>query len=320
MFFKQAQLYHLTNKFPSKDYAAIWHEQLQEMEFTACLPGVASSFGFVPPYRSDLDTGTDLKEKFVVPISDSLFLMCLQLEDKVLPAQVVRQATDERISEITRDNQQKPTRERVRQLRDDVVSSLLPRAFSKLQRVNILVDTERGRIIIDTTTGKSIEMLWVAVKRVFPEWKVDWVDARSCIQNMTSWLKSDAPDGFSIQKQVVLRDPQQQMRVIRAQQQDLGHSAIQSLLGEGCNVIQLALSWRDQVSFTMTDTCALRSMRFADSLLELGHIDAGEVDPAQQFLSDSLLFGETLRQLYDDIMGVMQPAQHAAVSAEAVLA
>ena len=320
MWFKQAQAYHLTNKFPVRDYAEIWQEKLQEMEFKACLPGVASGFGFVPPFRSDLDTGTDLQDKLVVSISDSMFLMCLQLEEKILPAQVIKQATSERISAITSENQQKPTRERQRQLRDDVISSLLPRAFSKFQRVQILVDIERGRIIVDTLTGKSIEMLWVAIKRVFPEWRIDWVDARCCIRNMTSWLQTDAPDGFSLQKHVVLRDPQQQMRIIRAQQQDLGHSAIQSLLSEGCQVVQLALAWREQISFTMTDTCGLRSMRFADSLLELGDIDVAEVDPAQQFLSDILLMSETLRQLYDALFGLITADASTGLSAEAVLA
>ena len=84
MWFKQAQAYHLTNKFPARDYAEIWQEKLQAMEFKACLPGVASGFGFVPPFRSDLETGTDLQDKLVVSISDSIFLMCLQLEEKIL--------------------------------------------------------------------------------------------------------------------------------------------------------------------------------------------------------------------------------------------
>jgi recombination associated protein RdgC len=283
------------------------------------LPGVASSFGFVAPFRTDFNTSSDLETNLVVAISESMFLMCLQLEDKILPAQVVKQATDARISEIVIENQQKPTRERQRQLKDDVISGLLPRAFSKLQRVNILVDIERGRIILDTLTAKNIEMVWVAVKRIFPDWKIDWVDANSCIKNMTSWLKTDTPDGFTLQKYVVLRDPQQQSRIIRAQQQDLSHNVIQTLLAEGCQVMQLALDWREQMTFTMTDSCGLRGINFADSLLELGHTD-GDTDPAQQFITDSLLLAETLRKLYDSLLDQIQPAEAARMPDEAILA
>lgn len=153
-------------------------------------------------------------------------------------------------------------------------------------------------------------MLWVAIKRAFPDWKIDWWDAKRCVAQMTNWLKASTPVGFELQKSAVLRDPSFAQRTVRAKQLDLTHKSIHNLLQDGCQVIQLELDWCEQMRFTMTEQWGLSSIRYADALLSLAKSEE-DADRTQQHISDLILLTETMRKFYDELSELVQDSRSA---------
>src|SRR3990167_11163266 len=96
MWFKQATLFQLTCAL-KMDQSTLC-DALSPLSFTPCLPSLPSSVGWVSPIEQ---TNGPL-----VYGNKRYWMICLQFEEKILPASVIRQVLDEKIFEI----EQKETR------------------------------------------------------------------------------------------------------------------------------------------------------------------------------------------------------------------
>jgi recombination associated protein RdgC len=108
---------------------------------------------------------------------------------------------------------------------------------------------------------------------------------------------------IGIEKSCVLQDPANTGRMIRCQQQDLSSSPIQALLKDGCEVNQLALSWKNQVAFVLKNDLLLQSVKFQDAVLELAKEDAE--NQQERFDADFIIMTATLSCLLADLTKVL---------------
>lgn len=88
MWFKQVQLFQLLESAPTYK-AEDLQQKLEPLRFTSCLPSLFFSAGWVAPFAEE--------EALLVQAVPGYLLICLQIEEKILPAAVVRQALDEKI-------------------------------------------------------------------------------------------------------------------------------------------------------------------------------------------------------------------------------
>src|SRR5579862_8055555 len=90
MWFKQLQLFQLTDSLNISLPALL--EKLEVLAFRPCFPSMPFSVGWMPPI-DEIDS----------PLARSLngcIMLCLQIEEKILPASVVRHALYEKIKTI----------------------------------------------------------------------------------------------------------------------------------------------------------------------------------------------------------------------------
>ena len=100
-----------------------------------------------------------------------------------------------------------------------------------------------------------------------------------------------------------MQDPNQENRIIRCKQQDLFAPGIQSLIKDGCEAIQLALSWQDRVNFVLSNDLSLSSVQFQDEIIA----QAKEMEPEtkdQQFDADFLIMTDTLNHVINELLDV----------------
>ncbi len=90
MRFKQAHLFELS--LPLDQDPRELEKQLIPLAFTPCLPSLPISYGWVSPFDQE-------DAPLVQPINRH-GLVCMQMEVKILPAVVVRQALVEKIKDI----------------------------------------------------------------------------------------------------------------------------------------------------------------------------------------------------------------------------
>lgn len=310
MWFRQLQLFHLGNDFHLNPETI--QQNLENLPFTACLPSLPSSMGWT--------TFAEEEENAPYALSvNNCVLFCLKIEEKILPATVVRQEQYAKIKEIETEQNRKVRQKEKLALKDEIIQTLLVRAFTKITRLYAYIDLDKKLLILDSTNAKKTEQFLSIFKKTFTE-AVSAIAVKKLAPLVTHWLlHQDQPTIFAIEKNAVLQDPSQQKRIIRCQQQDLFASSIQSLLKEGCEVRQLALSWQDRVQFTLTtDAFTLRNIQFPDEIRE----QANEMEPEtrqQQYQADFFIMSATFSELLQDLLAIFSTEEKNTTSVSSVM-
>lgn len=297
MWFKQIQIFQLDSAqpFPTN----LLHEKLLPFSFSPCLPSMPSSVGWVGPVEEHA-----MEDGPLFRAINGYFMLCLQIEEKILPATVIRQTLDETIKQLETSQDRKLRQKEKFTLKDEVIMTLLPRAFSRLNRVYAYVDTKNHWLVLGTSHVKKTEQFLTLFKKTFNQ-DAHVIDIKKISKIMTNWLKNqDYSTNFSVEKACVLQDQEEENRVIRCKQQDLFSPPIQALLKDGCEVIQLALSWQDRVNFVLSQNLLLSSVVFQDEMIAA----AKEMEPEtkqQQFDADFWVMTETLSCLLNDLITML---------------
>jgi len=292
MWFKQVQLFHLTDVIQSSP--TFLAEKLEPLSFKPCLPSLPSSMGFVSPLDEEN-----------APLARGLngcIMFCLQLEEKILPASVVTQALKEKIKKVEQTEDRKMRKKEKLSLKDELTQTLLTRAFSKLTRIYAYIDTRHQWLILNSISPAKTELFLSVFKKAFGD-GIEPVNVVKPSSIITDWLKhKNYPEAFSIEKACILQDPNQQHRIIRCQQQDLFSEGIQSLVKEGCEAIQIALNWHDKMNFVIAPDFTLRSIRLSeDDIVEI----QDEMETKQQkFDADFIMMTEMYAGLIKDLLDV----------------
>lgn len=311
MWFKNLQLFSLesTKKWDKTNL----EEQLSTYAFSECLPRLFSSQGWVSPSNDDEYASLSL-------MAPGAFMLCCQFEEKILPNTVVQKELKAKIKELTA-GQDKKTVSSIekRDLKETITQNLLPRAFTKISRVYAYIDTRNNWLVINTTNKKRTEQLLPLIQRTLGE-TVRPFSHKKIAPLLTRWLQNnDAPEDFYIEKSCLLQDPQQENRLIRCREQNLFSESIQSLLKDGCEVKQLALSWKDQVQLKLTDELLLTQLRFSDELLAESKTmreEGAEFEFQADFVLMTGVLNPLLAQLIDALGAV--PAETTSKDEEAI--
>jgi recombination associated protein RdgC len=292
MWFKQIQLFQLGT--PLNFQIDKLDSLLESLAFIPCIPSMPHSSGWVPPVEED-------EQVKLVRSFNGYTMFCFQVEEKILPAAVIRQELNDVIKQLEVSGNRKLRQKEKFSLKDEITNTLLPRAFSKFSRTYAYIDTKNGWLILGTTNNKITELFVSAFKKCVSE-DVELMHIQNLSPLMTNWLNTQHyPTEFSIEKSCVLQDPNQENRIIRCQQQDLFATSIQSLLKDGCAVKQLSLCWQDRVNFALTEDFSIRTIQYQDEIKE--QIKEIEAETKQQrFDADFLIMTGTLSALLVDLV------------------
>lgn len=300
MLLKQIQLFRLedTSCFILENLL----HKLEQLTFNPCLPSTSYSAGWVPPIDdNDMPLAISINSKMI---------LCLQIEEKILPASVVQQELRDKVKEIAEQEQGRKVYKKEKQsLKDEIIMTLLPSAFSKLTRIYAYIDPQNQWLVLGTINLKKTEQFIDIFKKSISE-AISVFELKKIPLIMTDWIRhKNYPTSISIEKACVLQDPKQQSRIIRCQQQDVFANGIQTLINEGCEIIQLALQWQDHLHFTFSHKFHLQSMRFAvDIIAEANDMEAET--KLQQFTADFFIMSQSLSQLLNELLNLFTEKAH----------
>lgn len=291
MLFRQIQLFQLA---PSSTYFYDQLiEKLQLLTFQPCLPSLPLSAGWVAPIEEE---GSALAEQI-----NNRLMICMQVEERILPASVVRHELKEKVKQLEISKSRKLGKKEKNSLKDEVVMTLLPRTFSKFTRIYAYIDITNNWLVLGSTHKKKTEQFLALFKKCVGE-AVTFFEIKKIPPIITQWVNHrDCPEAFSVEKKGVLQDANQKARVIRCQQQDLFADSIQDFIKDGCELRQVALMWRDSIRFVLNEDFTLRSVKFEDELID--QVKEMEAETRQQkFMADFFMMTETLSTLLQDLL------------------
>ena len=228
-------------------------------------------------------------------------LLIAKKETKILPAEVVNKELNERIEKLEKDHGRKLKKVEKQALKDDVIASLLPRAFSKYQHTALWIDTKNDLIYVDATSSKRAEDALALLRKTLgslPVVPLTFKNEPAVV--MSRWIADeDAPEWLIVKEDLELRSKADD-GVIKCKNNDLAQEEILTLADRGF-VTKLALEWENHLSFVLNEDCSLKRLKFSDYITEQND-DILKEDVAQRFDADFILMTATLSQLTENLL------------------
>lgn len=291
MWFKALRIYQARTEQPWSSDSL--EQALATKPFRSCSSTEESTAGWVSPSNGAM----------LVHSQGEHWLLKLKIEEKILPASVVREQLLETVEALEAAENRRVGRKERQNLTDELRLTLLPKAFTRSRYVWVWLDGKNNRVMLDTTTDKQAELALNLLREGLGSLPVIPLNTQlAAVQVMTEWAMQQPPADFNLLDSCELRDADDDNAIMRCRGQNLASDEIQQLLAAGKRVTQLGLSWQEQLSFTLTDTLMLKSLNFAEHLQQ----EAADVNPDQDPLialdAEFILMNNTLMPLIDQII------------------
>lgn len=287
MWFKNLRPYRISDRLGLN--AEDLEQRLGGRLFVPCRPAQPMSAGWVAALG---DTAEAL-----VHAAGPFWLVRLKREEKILPTSVVREEVGSRIAQIQAAQGRKVYRKEKLQITDEVTMDLMPRAFTRSNTVEAMINERDGWLWVNNASAAKCEDLLGALREGIGSLPVTIPDTqKSPAQSMSNWLlHNELPDGFELGTEADLADPMEGGGVVRARNMPLDCDEIRSHLESGKLVQRLALTYEERLSFVLDNELTVRRLKFAEELVNAN--DEIEDDPLAKRDADFLLMGEAISEL-----------------------
>lgn len=257
MWFKNLALYRFTEPF--KLVADELDNKLSENRFRPCSSHDEFSLGWTSPLGNNSDQ--------LVHAANGFFMLCLKKEEKVIPAAVINEMLQEKTSELEEQEARKLSKKERSALKDELVFELLPRAFSFSKKTYAYIDPKGGWIIVDAASAKKAEDLLSYLRKCLGSLPVVPVNTlERPVVTMTQWLieSNTVPKDIEVEDECELRSPEEEGSIIRCKRHNLSLPEITNHLDSGKQVIKLAVSWSERLSFIIDENLTVKRLKFLD--------------------------------------------------------
>ena len=287
--------------------------QLAARRFRPCGPLETATMGWVPPLGEESSA--------LAHVGGDCVLVCARRQERILPAAVVAETLDEKITEIEDREARTVGRKERRQLRDEVLLDLLPRAFTRSRRSCAYLDRQTGWLLVDAASATAAEDLVDLLRETLGSLPVHPPRPSQPPELLlTQWVsRGELPSGLTLGDECELRDARDDKVVARCRGHDLTGEEVATHLRSGKQVTKLALDWRESLAFVLQEDLSLKRLRFADELIEEG-IDQGLEEEATRLDAEFILMTGELRPLLACLEAVFLPTDAPAAMATATAA
>lgn len=274
MWFKNLTIFRLTEEF------ALSPEELEQklgaLSFRPCGNQEESTFGWTSPIGKTSEQ--------LVHVANGFMMICGKKEEKVLPAAVVNEMLQEKILEAEDQQGRKLSKKERTAIKDELIFELLPRAFTFSNKTYAYIDPKGGWLIVDAASSKKAEDLLSLLRKCLGSLPaVPLNTLEKPIATMTAWLiNNEAPADITIEDECELRAPEEEGGIIRCKRHDLSLPEIKNHLDTGKEVIKLAVSWADSLSFIIDENLTIKRLKFLD-LIQDQVADIETYDEAEKF-------------------------------------
>jgi recombination associated protein RdgC len=234
------------------------------------------------------------------------YLIALGVEQKLLPASVIRQEAQRR-ARLKEDSQGFPVGKRqMRDLKLQVTEELRSRALTRQRSTRAWIDPQGGWCIVDAASPGRAEELIETLRDTLGSFAVQFVQTRtSAHASMATWLRhGSAPGRLALDQDLTLMMADGSKSSVRYTRHALDLREIHSHLEAGKYPVQLGLCWNDRVAFMLTEKLALKRVQFLELETDAAtQVDAS--DPQETFDADFALMTGELGPLLDDVLELL---------------
>jgi recombination associated protein RdgC len=313
--FKSAIVYRIAPGWEPPSLEAL-EEALDRARFAPCSPTEPRSAGWVEPRGREHGA-----------LAESVggqLVLSLRTEVRAVPGSAVRDALEDRLRRIEQETGSRPRGKQRKELKEEVVIDLLPRAFSKFSTTRIWIDPKARLMLVGAGSAakadEAVGALMEAFRDMAAELPVSLVKTgRSPSTAMSTWLaEREPPAGFSIDRECELKQagagesqvalegaapaPAGDKATVRYARHPLDIDEIVAHIEQGKVATKLAMTWQDRVSFVLDASLVLRRIEILDVVLEAAAGQAGGGEEDDGFDADVAIATAELGRLVPDLL------------------
>ncbi len=291
MWFKNLYLFKFETEFKLSPEEL--DEQLARKPFTPCSSAQRESLGWTAPLGKNATALTHVANNFI--------LLSMSRQERLLPAAVVREEVDERVLEIEHKEDRKVTAREKKELRENIEIELLPRAFTRTQKMDAWIDPKGGWLIIDTSSASRAEAFTKLLRKTLGSLPIALPDSELAPATaMTTWLKEgELPAPFELGNECELKTPDEAKSSASFKNHELMAAEVQTNLDAGKYASKLGLFWNEKISFLLTEELQIKKLKFLDVMKD----ELSENDPQSHEehldIEFTLMTGEVAELLVD---------------------
>lgn len=291
MWFKNLRLYRLSEDWTLSPEAL--NEKLAEFCFNPCGNLDPLRYGFEPPLGRD---GSEY-----VHASNGYIMICAKKQEKILPSGVIKEQLEEKIA-LIREAEGRPIGRKERDtLKDEVIFSLLPKAFTKSSLDFAYIAPSERLIVVNAASAKRAEDLLSKLREALGTLRCVPVTLKhQPPQVMTHWVREgNGTHGFVLGEECELQAVKDG-RVVRVKKIDLTSHEIRNHLDSGMHVSKLALEWNEAISCIIDDQLGIKRIKFDDAISEQANERNAE-SRAEQFDADFTIMTLELKKFIEAV-------------------
>lgn len=238
-------------------------EKLLTRRFVDCGSHDAESSGWTPAHDGRL----------VYPVG-FIWMIALKVQRKLLPGAVVRQHVEKLAAKVEEDQGYKPGRTQRKELKEQALMDLLPKAFVRDAVTYAYVDPNAKLLVVDAgTVNKSDDVvsMLIACGVDIGLRKMSFGIQPSVF--MSDLLAGDAGEEWSTGKDCDLKEADDGGEL---RYRHLKFEGIEEHIAAGKRPVKLAVNYEDRISFTLTEAGHLKRIK----ILDLATEDADGADEA----------------------------------------
>lgn len=292
--FKNALVYRIS-QWDQPDTLDI-ENRLDGLRFAECGATQMESEGWVEP-RGE-------KHGPLIEVVAGQLMLKLCTERKAVPSSVIKTRLDERLDKIEQETGRRPKGKQSKELKEEVMQDLLPRAFPKRSTTWIWISPKARLVVVNTSSSKRADgIVSKLVELMGGGFSVTPLQTQlSPATAMAEWLKSrEAPAGFTVDRECELKQPDSEKSTVRYARHTLDIDEVGEHIQQGKVPTQLALTWNSRVSFVLTELLAIKKIKLLDVVLE-----ASDAKPEDKgFDTDVAITTGEMGQLIPDLIDAL---------------
>jgi recombination associated protein RdgC len=268
---------------------------LDKGRFVACGATQQKSMGWVEP-RGEAHAP-------LVEAVDGHWLLKLMTDQRVVPGSVIKQRTEEIAAQIEQQTGRKPGKKLMKELKEQALQELLPQAFTKQSVTRVWIAPKQGLLMLDSGSAARAEEVVTLLIKALDGLALSLVQTEmSPAVAMAHWLGTgEAPYAFTIDRECELKSADEMKSVVRYARHPLDTDEVKQHIVSGKMPTRVAMTWRDRVSFMLTESMQLKKLAFLDVVFEGTALAQGKVDKGEAFDADAAIATGELIQLLPDL-------------------
>lgn len=285
MWFKNMQMYRLSR---SLDWSEL-NKALLGARFTPLGSHERSRFGWIEPFGPQPDADPDA-EPLLVHCANGQLRLVAKKEEKVIPPAALTEKAKPRITALEAELGRPLGKKEIGAIKDDVLQSMLPHAFSRVTFTQIWISPANNLIVVDAASGSGADAVLALLRKCLGSLPAVPVCMKTPLEvTMTNWLKErELPNGFQSKysAQLVSCLDKEKITFTNA---DLYADEVNAHLTRDMVVTRITLGWQDKLEFILNDSLTLKGIAFEDEV-RMGEEDVDDENPYAQLDADFVLW------------------------------